>query len=100
MFIRRTTRNRKTGEAYFTYRLVQAVHVGKAVSQRTLLNLGTHLAAGAIEAWETGRVRSVVMVVVAPAATAGTTGLQQQSKRKSVDQNWRALVDSNHRQTA
>jgi hypothetical protein len=43
MFIRRTnTRNRKTGEAYFTYRLVQAVRVGKAVSQRTLLNLGTH----------------------------------------------------------
>jgi transposase len=43
MFIRRTnTRNRKTGEAYFTYRLVQAVRVGKVVSQRTLLNLGTH----------------------------------------------------------
>ncbi len=43
MFIRRTnTRNRKTGDAYFTYRLVAAVRVGKAVKQRTLLNLGAH----------------------------------------------------------
>ncbi|MEA2818249.1 MAG: hypothetical protein QOJ86_253 [Bradyrhizobium sp.] len=43
MFIRRTnTRNRKTGEAYFTHRLVEAVRVGKVVRQRTLLNLGTH----------------------------------------------------------
>lgn len=43
MFIRRTnTRNSKTGAAYFTHRLVEAVRVGKAVKQRTLLNLGTH----------------------------------------------------------
>jgi transposase len=43
MFIRRTnTRSRATGEAYFTYRLVEAVREGKAVRQRTLLNLGTH----------------------------------------------------------
>src|SRR5271157_5368104 len=43
MFIRRTnTRNRKTGEAYFTHRLVEAVRVGAAVKQRTLLNLGAH----------------------------------------------------------
>ena len=43
MFIRRTnTRNRITGEAYFTYRLVATARVGKAVKQRTLLNLGTH----------------------------------------------------------
>lgn len=43
MFIRRTnTRNRKTGEAYFTHRLVEAVREGKAVKQRTLLNLGVH----------------------------------------------------------
>jgi hypothetical protein len=43
MFIRRTnTRNSKTGEAYFTHRLVEAVRVGKVVKQRTLLNLGTH----------------------------------------------------------
>jgi Transposase DDE domain len=43
MFIRRTnTRNSKTGEAYFTHRLVEAVRVGKVVRQRTLLNLGTH----------------------------------------------------------
>jgi hypothetical protein len=43
MFIRRTnTRNSKTGEAYFTHRLVEAVRVGAAVKQRTLLNLGAH----------------------------------------------------------
>jgi len=43
MFIRRTnTRNSKSGEAYFTHRLVEAVREGKAVKQRTLLNLGAH----------------------------------------------------------
>jgi transposase len=43
MFIRRTnTHNRKTGEAYFTHRLVEAVREGKSVKQRTLLNLGVH----------------------------------------------------------
>jgi len=43
MFIRRTnTRNSKTGDAYFTHRLVEAVREGKAVKQRTLLNLGAH----------------------------------------------------------
>src|SRR5271168_4272958 len=43
MFIRRTnTRNRRTGEAYFTHRLVEAVREGKSVKQRTLLNLGVH----------------------------------------------------------
>ena len=41
MFIRRTnTRGAKSGDSYFTYRLVEAVRVGKAVKQRTLLNLG------------------------------------------------------------
>lgn len=43
MFIRRTnTRNRKTGEAYFTHRLVKTVRVGNSVKQFTLLNLGSH----------------------------------------------------------
>jgi len=43
MFIRRTqTRNGKTGEEYFTFRLVETVRVGGAVKQRTLLNLGAH----------------------------------------------------------
>ena len=43
MFIRRTnTRNSKTGEAYFTHRLVAAFREGNAVKQRTLLNLGAH----------------------------------------------------------
>src|ERR1700733_5593651 len=41
MFIRRArTRNRSTGEAYFTYRLVASQRVGKQVRQVTLLNLG------------------------------------------------------------
>jgi hypothetical protein len=40
MFIRRTqTRNRVSGETYFTHRLVETLRVGKAVKQRTLLNL-------------------------------------------------------------
>ena len=43
MFIRRTkTRNGKTGEEYFTFRLVETVRIGGAVRQRTLLNLGAH----------------------------------------------------------
>jgi transposase len=43
MFIRCTaTRNRKSGEAYFTHRLVETRRVGNAVKQRTLLNLGSH----------------------------------------------------------
>lgn len=43
MFIRRTnTRNSKSGDAYFTHRLVAAVRVGKVVRQCTLLNLGAH----------------------------------------------------------
>ena len=42
MFIRRTTtRSRSTGEPYFTHRLVDALRIGKAVKQRTLLNLGS-----------------------------------------------------------
>ncbi len=43
MFIRRTaTRSSKTGESYFTHRLVEAVREGGSVKQRTLLNLGAH----------------------------------------------------------
>jgi hypothetical protein len=42
MFIRRTqTRNRVSGQAYFTHRLVESLRVGKAVKQRTLLNMGS-----------------------------------------------------------
>ena len=41
MFIRRArTRNKSTGEAYFTHRLVASQRVGKQVRQVTLLNLG------------------------------------------------------------
>ena len=43
MFIRRArTRNKATGEAYFTHRLVASVRSGKQVRQVTLLNLGGH----------------------------------------------------------
>jgi transposase len=43
MFIRRArTRNKATGEAYFTHRLVASQRAGKQVRQLTLLNLGRH----------------------------------------------------------
>ena len=43
MFIRRaTTRNKATGEAYFTYRIVASRRTGRQVRQITLLNLGRH----------------------------------------------------------
>ncbi len=53
MFIRRTkTRNGKTGEEYFTFRLVETIRIGGAVRQRTLLNLGAHFDLAAAE-WAT-----------------------------------------------
>ena len=43
MFIRRTTiKSRRTGEPYYTYRLVESYRSAKGVRQRTLLNLGSH----------------------------------------------------------
>ena len=43
MFIRKTaTRNKATGEAYLTHRLVTSERAGKQVRQITLLNLGRH----------------------------------------------------------
>ena len=43
MFIRCTnTRGRVSGEAYFSYRLVETHREGNVVRQRTLLNLGRH----------------------------------------------------------
>ncbi len=43
MFIRRArTRNKVTGEAYFTHRLVASRRTGKQVRQVTLVNLGRH----------------------------------------------------------
>jgi len=45
MYIRRTTiKSRRTGEPYFTYRLVESMREGGRVRQRTLLNLGRHFA--------------------------------------------------------
>ena len=43
MFIRRTSiKSRRSGEPYYTYRLVESVRQGERVRQRTLLNLGRH----------------------------------------------------------
>ena len=43
MFIRRThTRSSRSGESYFTFRLVRSERIGSKVRQRTLLNLGRH----------------------------------------------------------
>jgi len=43
MFIRRArTRNKATGKAYFTLRLVASRRTGKQVRQVTLVNLGRH----------------------------------------------------------
>lgn len=43
MYIRRTTiKSRKTGEPYYTYRLVESYRTEKGVRQHTLLNLGRH----------------------------------------------------------
>ncbi|MFZ0256522.1 MAG: hypothetical protein WAN46_12975, partial [Gammaproteobacteria bacterium] len=43
MYIRRTAiKSRRTGEPYYTYRLVESVRLEGSVRQRTLLNLGRH----------------------------------------------------------
>lgn len=43
MYIRRTTiKSRRSGEPYFTYRLVESVREAGRVRQRTVLNLGRH----------------------------------------------------------
>jgi hypothetical protein len=43
MFIRQTrTRNKITGEGYFTFRLVRGERIGGKVRQITVLNLGRH----------------------------------------------------------
>ena len=45
MYIRKTkTKNLDDGGAYYTYRIVESVRVGKQVKQRTLLNLGKDFA--------------------------------------------------------
>jgi transposase len=46
MFIRRSpTRNKATGESYFTFRLVRTERIAGKVKQLTLLNLGRHFPA-------------------------------------------------------
>ena len=45
MYIRRTkTKTLEGGDAYFTYRIVESVRLGKQVKQRTLLNIGKNFA--------------------------------------------------------
>ncbi len=45
LYIRRTkTKNLDDGGAYYTYRIVESVRLGKQVKQRTLLNLGKEFA--------------------------------------------------------
>jgi transposase len=45
MYIRRTkTKSIEGGDAYFTYRIVESVRLGKQVKQRTLLNIGKNFA--------------------------------------------------------
>ena len=43
MYIRRTSiKSRRSGEPYYTYRLVESVRSTEGVRQRTVLNLGRH----------------------------------------------------------
>ncbi len=43
MYIRRTSiKSRRTGEPYYTYRLVESIRIGDKVRQQTLINLGRH----------------------------------------------------------
>jgi len=43
MFVRRTTiKSRESGEAYYTFRLVESVRTPEGVRQHTVLNLGRH----------------------------------------------------------
>ena len=43
MYIRRTTiKSRRSGEPYYTYRLVESIRTEQGVRQRTLANLGRH----------------------------------------------------------
>ena len=57
MYIRRvSTRNKVTGESYFTHRLVRTERVGNRVRQITLLNLGRHFAV-AQQRWSLLRAR-------------------------------------------
>ncbi len=43
MYIRRTSiKSRRTGEPYYTYRLVESVRIDCKVRQKTLINLGRH----------------------------------------------------------
>ncbi len=45
MYLRKTeTKSLDAGGAYYTYRIVESVRLGKQVKQRTLLNLGKDFA--------------------------------------------------------
>ena len=62
MYIRRTkTKNLDDGGAYYTYRIVESVRLGKQVKQRTLLNLGKDFAIDS-EHWSllTARIKQLL----------------------------------------
>jgi hypothetical protein len=62
MYIRRTSiKSRRSGEPYYTYRLVESVRSTEGVRQRTVLNLGRHFEAPR-EQWQAlaGRIEQLV----------------------------------------
>jgi len=73
MYIRRTTiKSRRTGEPYYTYRLVESLRTVDGVRQRTLLNLGRHFDVPR-ERWATLAQR--IEQLTAPQETLGVAPL-------------------------
>lgn len=86
MYIRKTTiKSRKSGEPYYTYRLVKSVRTQKGVRQRTVLNLGRHFSFPR-ESWPdlAKRIEEII---------AGQTNLFQPPKDiETVAQNYAASI--------
>ena len=83
MFIRRSpTRNKATGESYFTFRLVRTERIAGKVKQRTLLNLGRHFAA-AQEDWPAlcARIEQLISGQVSLLAVELSASLERLAQR-------------------
>lgn len=81
MYIRRvSTRNKTTGESYFTYRLVRTERIADKVRQVTLLNLGRHFAVGQ-EDWPTLCTRIEEILTGQARLLAFTSVLEQLAQR-------------------
>jgi transposase len=81
MFIRRArTRNKATGEAYFTHRLVASVRTGKQVRQLTLLNLGRHFDLPPPD-WARLCARIEALLAAQPALLAATKPIETLAQR-------------------